>query len=691
MAIDPNQINQLKGKQLKPTTITSNNLDFNRNIQIQGPGNNVPEDNGMNLDYYSLLNLGLAGISAGLNFNQDLQNRQDLYTSIQNRDSKPLYDYNYMYGRTTSGGTEFQPVIKAEMGAEINKRYNTPQGVNNVEIEGGEFLQLPDMSTELAYGPSHNNGGVKTSLPNGTRVFSNHLKPMGSKKTFAQMAKKYDNTKYDKILNNPFSRQVDKDTAELMSNRNQKKLDGLFELQQTMNGNSNGEPMAKNGASINNAGFKALPKEVQEQILSNMEYGGYNIPDELYMQNGAWYDESTWDKAVEKTGKITGYGKANIPQGNVTPTGKKNTFAARNQSLSDYLQSWEDVVPGISTNMTEGEAQKAIYEWSLKNNPNTIREMWQEFGLTNEGKKYKDLVALTTKGAFDPKTLQDPKVLEALQRAYVDNKFGVRQLQKPSPKKEEPPKEEPKVNNFTEEEPKQEEPKKDVQEEIIKFLAAKGIKPKPYEKQPFPLIQAIPNALGLAESQEMFPYAIPEVDAPYLRPQTLNIQSELQDIDNMGQAAIRAGADPLATYIAGMQGKEKAFQTKQNFDAQGRSQADMFNAQAEMQADNVNANAFNQVYNQLIARASDMQSQEKLNAIQNITDKVSKHNANEEAKRFGLPIYSPQMFFNPETGTMELNPDAVTGFDVSDFLASLDIDVDKVKSKETKSKKSTKK
>jgi hypothetical protein len=687
MAIDPNQINQLKGKQLKPTTITSNNLDFNRNIQIQGPGNNVPEDNGMDLDYYSLLNLGLAGISAGLNFNQDLQNRQDLYTSIQNRDSKPLYDYNYMYGRTTSGGTEFQPVIKAEMGAEINKRYNTPQGVNNVEIEGGEFLQLPDMSTELAYGPSHNNGGVKTSLPNGTRVFSNHLKPMGSKKTFAQIAKKYDNTKYDKILNNPFSRQVDKDTAELMSNRNQKKLDGLFELQQAINGNSNGEPMAKNGASINNAGFKALPKEVQEQILSNMEYGGYNIPDELYMQNGAWYDESTWDKDIEKAGKITGYGKANIPQGNVTPTGKKNTFAALNQPLSDYLKSWEDAVPGISTNMTEGEAQKAIYEWSLQNNPDAIRSMWQEFGLTTEGKKYKDLVSLTNKGAFDPKTLQDPKVLEALQRAYVDNKFGVRQLQKPSPKKEEP-----KVNNFTEEEPKpEEEPKKDVQEEIIKFLTAKGIKPKSYEKQPFPLIQAIPNALGLAESQEMFPYAIPEVDAPYLRPQTLNIQSELQDIDNMGQAAIRAGADPLSTYIAGMQGKQKAFQTKQNFDAQGRSQADMFNAQAEMQADNVNANAFNQVYNQLIGRASDMQSQQKLNAIQNITDKVSKNNANEEAKRFGLPIYSPQMFFNPETGTMELNPNAVTGFDVSDFLASLDIDVDKVKSKETKSKKSTKK
>jgi hypothetical protein len=630
MAIDPNQINQLKGKQLKPTTITSNNLDFNRNIQIQGPGNNVPEDNGMDLDYYSLLNLGLAGISTGLNFNQDLQNRQDLYNSIQNRDSKPLYDYNYMYGRTTSGGTEFQPVIKAEMGAEINKRYNTPQGVNNVEIEGGEFLQLPDMSTELAYGPSHNNGGVKTSLPNGTRVFSNHLKPMGSKKTFAQMAKKYDTIEYDKILDNKFAKQVDKDTAMIMKQKNQKILDKLFMDQQLLNGNSNGEPMAKNGASINNAGFKALPKEVQEQILSNMEYGGFSLPNPLYMQNGAWYDESTWDKAVEKAGKITGYGKANIPQENVTPTGKKNTFAARNQSLSDYLQSWEDVVPGISTNMTEGEAQKAIYEWSLKNNPDAIREMWQEFGLTNEGKKYKDLVALTTKGAFDPKTLQDTKVIEALQRAYVDNKFGVRQLQKPSPKKEEPPKEEPKVNNSTKEEPKKEDPK------TPDFQSVEGKQSGKYYRQDFPLIQAVPQAIGLAESQELFPYAIPEIDSQYLRPQTLNIQSELQDIDNMGQAAIRAGADPLATYIAGMQGKQKAFQTKQNYDAEGRSRADMFNAQADQQTNTFNAQMFDRTYNNLIAQARDAQTAEQQAAIASLTTNYSKYNQDENLKSLYL-------------------------------------------------------
>ena len=195
------------------------------------------------IDYNSMFTLGLGLTSMGLNQREEQRNRRLLNESIQQRQSQPLYDYNYMYGRTTSGGTEFQPIVKAEMGAQINKRYDSPSSINNVEIEGGEYLQLPDMSTEMAYGPSHSRGGIETSLPEGTRVYSNHLKPMGSKKTFAQMAKKYDNSEYDKTLNNKFAKQVDKDTAAIMRDKNQKVLDKLFMDQQMMNGNSNGEPM----------------------------------------------------------------------------------------------------------------------------------------------------------------------------------------------------------------------------------------------------------------------------------------------------------------------------------------------------------------------------------------------------------------------------------------------------------------
>ena len=110
-----------------------------------------------------LVSLGLAGIDAALGYNQDLKNERKLNESIQQRNSKPLYDYNYMYGRTTSGGTEYQPTIKAEMGAQINKRYSSG-GNNNVEVEGGEFIHLPNLETEMASGPSHSNGGIPTNL-----------------------------------------------------------------------------------------------------------------------------------------------------------------------------------------------------------------------------------------------------------------------------------------------------------------------------------------------------------------------------------------------------------------------------------------------------------------------------------------------------------------------------------------------
>jgi hypothetical protein len=168
------------------------------------------------------------------------------------------------------------------------------------------------------------------------------------------------------------------------------------------------------------------------------------------------------------------------------------------------------------------------------------------------------------------------------------------------------------------------------------FTSVKGQGSGKYYRQPFPLEQAIPNVMGLAASQEIFPYAIPEIDSPYIRPQTLNIQSQLQDIDNMGQASVRAGADPLSAYIAGIGGKEKAFQSKQNFDAQGRMQADQFNAQAQQRADMMNAQMFDRTYNQLIAQARDAQTAEQQAAISNLIEKKAKYDQDENLKSLYL-------------------------------------------------------
>lgn len=615
------------------------------------------------LDYNSMFTLGLGAIDMGLGYNEDLKNQRILNESIQNRQSKPLYDYNYMYGRTTSGGTEYQPTIKAEMGAQITKRFNTPYGANNVEIEGGEFIQLPNFDTEHAEGPSHERGGIKTSLPEGTRVYSDHLKPDGSKKTFAQLAKKYDISDFKKVIDNPFKKQVDKDTATIMLKRNQTKLDELFNQQQSMNGNSNGE-MREGG--IHNPGFQALPKAVQDQIIANMEYGGYQLPE--YGGGG-------------NTVKAKIYTKSNTPQGSVTPTGESSF--AKTKTAEEYLQPWLKVIPGIET-MTEGQAQEAIYNHALKNNPQTLVDMWTKFGNTNKGKEFSDLTKMFPNGKISKESLT-PEVLASMKKAYIDNKLGARTVMPTTATTT--PTTPPTGNNFTTTETKTEEtPKVEEKATPPGFTGVKGVKPGNYNKMNFPLSQAIPNVYGLAESQSIFPYAIPEINAPYLKPQTLNIQSQLQDIDNMGTAAVRSGADPMTAYLAGIDAKQKSFQTKQNYDAEGRSKADMFNAQGQFSADQYNAGAFNSVYNQMIGQARDAQSAEKQAALANMVEKSAKHDQSENLKKWYFDNGVHSFDADGNTLQMSLNPEGMPTFNYNKPA-----DKEPTKTTETKGAKKAKK
>jgi len=48
-----------------------------------------------------------------------------------------------------------------------------------VNIEGNEVIQTPDGTTLETQGPSHDNGGINTTLPAGTKVYSNRIKVNG--------------------------------------------------------------------------------------------------------------------------------------------------------------------------------------------------------------------------------------------------------------------------------------------------------------------------------------------------------------------------------------------------------------------------------------------------------------------------------------------------------------------------------
>lgn len=613
----------------------------------------------------AMVSLGLLGFDALLAKNEDLKNQQKLIESIQQRNSKPIDDYNYKYGPTTSGGTESQPVIKAEMGAKINKRYAT-DGMTDVEIEGGEFIQLPNLETEIAEGPSHSNGGIPTNLPDQTRVYSNNLKPEGSKKTFAQIAKNYDTTSYKKILDNNFAKQVDKDTAQIMMQRNQKILDQLFADQQAMNGNSTGEVEAKNGAGINNPGFKALPGYVQAKIMSNMADGGLDeLPkvqaiDPLNLGANTTLNQLEAQMAQEeatRTSNIAARSKNALfdPTKPAMPAHtmpEKQFLTGLDPSLDPSLQMVPGVQPSLGTGVygkpSNLETFQKNYGWYLED----LKASGETFDPSKEGDVRRAQVAYTEE-AYNRFRRQGVPEEEARKKAdeigfvatkslqnSVDDMLGLYTATRilPDPGTAPTP----------------------VSEQNLPDSSIDGVSPQPqktkstpprpsetpgrpftpvgspakgkYIPGQFPLYQAIPEAMGLAQAQQIYPYAIPEIDAPYVRPQTLNIQSQLQDIDSMATATQRAGGDPLTTYIAGLDAKQKAFQAKQNYDAEGRSRADMANAQMRMSADQINAQYFDRVYNNLVGQARDAQSAEKQAAIASLINKKAKFTQEETKK-----------------------------------------------------------
>lgn len=74
---------------------------------------------------------------------------------------------------------------------------------SNAEIEKEEVVQTPGGNIQAFDGPSHAQGGIDINAPSGSRVFSDRLKPKGSKKTYAELADELRRKiqKYEKILN----------------------------------------------------------------------------------------------------------------------------------------------------------------------------------------------------------------------------------------------------------------------------------------------------------------------------------------------------------------------------------------------------------------------------------------------------------------------------------------------------------
>lgn len=350
---------------------------------------------------------------------------------------------------------------------EVNESISSvPRDKANLEAEGGETAVVNTGNIPAFYkikGPRHSEGGVPLNLPDESFIFSDTrsmkikdpavlkrfgLSPKKGGYTPAEISEKFGLNQYVKILRDPNSDKISRKTAELMIKNAVIKLGELALVQESKKGFEQGIPqIAQPALQAKGISPEEImpPKPEQQQapaMPQQMPSGAPIATPEMMaqygMEMGSFYPEFAYGgfTRFQPGGIITPYEKAQTTQGNITPTGQQNKFSDRKQKLEDYLSQWKEAIPGIE-NMNEGQAQKAIYEWSLKNNPDAIRNMWSTYGLTAKGMKSDALRALSQDrtGKFTSEMLQDPKILQQLEDAYVDNYFGVRQLDpiKPQP------------------------------------------------------------------------------------------------------------------------------------------------------------------------------------------------------------------------------------------------------------------
>lgn len=93
-----------------------------------------------------------------------------------------------------------------------------------VEVEGDEAFETPDGQVGEFEGPSHENGGIKTSLPGGTKIYSDRLKVNGE--TMAERKKKREGRQ------NKLKKLLDETSGDPLLKNAKKRTDEVSELEE---------------------------------------------------------------------------------------------------------------------------------------------------------------------------------------------------------------------------------------------------------------------------------------------------------------------------------------------------------------------------------------------------------------------------------------------------------------------------
>lgn len=604
--------------------------------------------------------------------NQIDQNARMRDAIVKQNRQKPIFDINAMYG-------DNQPIIKAKNGAMVR---STSSDAAPFKIDNGEFLMLPDGKLEKAQGNSKKTDDISTILPQGTKIFSNTLKPNKSKDTFAKLASKHDYSKELEMLQNPYTTPVSRTSAERMLQRKQKALNSLFEEQQSLNGDSSGEMVSNDEVSEHKSGGW-ISKAV------NPKHKGYCTPMTkstctghrralalTFKKHHGFHHEDGGDVEYAYGGELkTGrqpipiadpYGPSDIvfDENGVQPM---NDLIYRNpKKLLDengrmiYKTGGVIKYDGGGKNTQDqwynnlkahGYIGKndpgAMQDWLVTNHPDVVVKYMKDNAPesnTNLGRKLY--------GNADPSKFTDEQWL----KAFKDNKYDWRS---PLPGGESPstvdaPEFDPTAFS------------KMSKEEQSNYMKQKGhtynlsesqMKGKtPYSKKGIPLYQLAPEATGFLSSLNTYNYQTPDYQHWEMSPNKLNIQPQLQSIDaSLNGINQTTTGDPRVDYIRkigaftqALNAKQQVYSNKQNYDAEKEFQANQYNISARTNEQNLDINAQNDIYNNKMPLARDYATGERIAALSSAVTKVALNEQNENKKKIALDNFYGNIQVNPD-------------------------------------------
>ena len=205
-------------------------------------------------------------------------------------------------------------------------------GGTQINVEGGEVADIPGQGSMKFEGPDHEQGGINTSLPKGTDIYSKRIKVDGKtmaqrkedrEKLAAKIAEKLDKNKSDAPLRNTRNRTSEvQEQQDQFDKQIQTEIDQDDKMTEMMEMMANGDPEGMLGDNLPKAKYGFSDNGPEDPVAKFLQMmgeqamqDGMNTPQPIpsNTSNGFAFEPTNEDIPVDN--EKTGFNTAGLPTG----------------------------------------------------------------------------------------------------------------------------------------------------------------------------------------------------------------------------------------------------------------------------------------------------------------------------------------------------------------------------------------